>query len=221
MSRCRQCNVEVLDETDRCPLCRSVLEQTFEVENMYPNVRIKTRRLMLLSRIYLFACILVEVVLYSINYYDKYKIGWSIIVGLCLFYGYLLIRFAILGKTGYRLKVAVLAVIAILIMVAIDFLVGYHGWSVNFALPGIVLALDVAIIVLMIANRRNWQSYIMWQLAMLLVCLAMFIMYLFEIITVPYVLVAAFFVTGGLFLGTLIIGDRRARVELKRRFHIR
>lgn len=49
MSRCKQCNIEVLDETERCPLCHSVLEPTIEVENMYPDVKIKTRRMMLLS----------------------------------------------------------------------------------------------------------------------------------------------------------------------------
>ena len=87
MSRCRQCNVEVLDETERCPLCNSVLEQTFEVENMYPDVRIQTRRLTFLSRVYLFGILLLEVILFSINYFDRYKIGWSLIVGLILFYG--------------------------------------------------------------------------------------------------------------------------------------
>ena len=63
MSRCKQCNIEVLDETERCPLCHSVLEPTIEVENMYPDVKIKTRRMMLLSRIYLFVAIVAEAVL--------------------------------------------------------------------------------------------------------------------------------------------------------------
>lgn len=221
MSRCRQCNVEVLDETERCPLCNSVLEQTFEVENMYPDVRIQTRRLTFLSRVYLFGILLLEVILFSINYFDRYKIGWSLIVGLILFYGYLVIRFAILGKTGYRSKIVVLAAIAVLMMIAIDFLVGYHGWSVNYVLPACVIVLDIGIIILMIVNRRNWQSYIMWQILMLFVCVAMLILHLVGIITNPYVMGAAGFVSLFLFLGTLIIGDRRARVELHRRFHIR
>ena len=221
MSRCRQCNVEVLDETERCPLCNSVLEQTFEVENMYPDVRIQIRRLTFLSRVYLFGILLLEVILFSINYFDRYKIGWSLIVGLILFYGYLVIRFAILGKTGYRSKIVVLAAIAVLMMIAIDFLVGYHGWSVNYVLPACVIVLDIGIMILMIVNRRNWQSYIMWQILMLLVCVAMLILYLVGIITNPYVMGGAGFVSLFLFLRTLIIGDRRARVELHRRFHIR
>ena len=41
MSKCRNCNVEISDETERCPLCGSVLEYTGEVENMYPDVRMQ------------------------------------------------------------------------------------------------------------------------------------------------------------------------------------
>ena len=51
MSRCRNCKVEVLDETDRCPLCHSVLDKTVEMENMYPNVWVRSRLMMRISRI--------------------------------------------------------------------------------------------------------------------------------------------------------------------------
>ena len=76
MSRCKQCNIEVLDETERCPLCHSVLEPTIEVENMYPDVKIKTRRMMLLSRIYLFVAIVAEAVLVVVNHYGSDLFLW-------------------------------------------------------------------------------------------------------------------------------------------------
>ena len=79
MSRCKQCNVEILDETERCPLCHSVLEKTVEVENMYPNVRTMTRRLALLSRIYLFVAILVEALLIYLNVLSDSEMFWSAI----------------------------------------------------------------------------------------------------------------------------------------------
>lgn len=221
MSRCIQCNIEILDETERCPLCNSVLEKTIEVENMYPNVRVKARRMMLLSRIYLFLSIVTEVILIGINYSIQSKTWWSLITGLCLFYGYMVIRFAILGKTGYKEKTLVLTIIAILVMVAIDFLIGYHGWSVNYVLPSGILFMDAAILLLMIVNRRNWQSYLMLQIFMILCSLISLIFYLTGIVTDPLLTMIAFAVSLFLFLGTVIIGDRKARVELKRRFHIR
>lgn len=221
MSRCRQCNVEILDETERCPLCDSVLEHTCEVENMYPNAKVQTRKWVRLSRVYLFVAILLEVILFGINYIDKYKIGWSLVVGLILLYGYLIIQLAILGRAGHKLKIVLLSAIAIVMMILIDFLVGYNGWSVNYAFPSCVIILDVGIVVLMLVNRRNWQSYIMWQILMLLVSGGMILLFIFGIITKPHLMGVAVLFSGTLFLGTLILGDRRARVEVYRRFHIK
>lgn len=221
MSRCIQCNLEVLDETERCPLCKSVLEPTIEVENMYPNVRIQARRLMLYSRIYLFVAIVTEALLISINYFMESEIWWSLITGIGLFYGYMVIRFAILGKSGYLYKTIVLAILAILMLVAIDFLIGFNGWSLNYALPIVIVAIDVGILVLMAINRRNWQSYLMMQIFMIICSIIPIVFYFVDIITHPLLAGIAMAASVSLFLGTVIIGDRRARVELKRRFHIR
>lgn len=220
MSRCRQCNIEVLDETERCPLCHSALEHTFAVENMYPNAKVQTRKWVFWSRVYLFSAILIEAVVFGINYFDKYKIGWSLIVGLVLLYGYLVIELAILGQAGHKLKIVILSALAIVMMILADFVIGYHGWSVNYVLPGVVILMDIWIMILMFANRRNWQSYIMWQILMLLVSVMLGIFEWVGIITSPYMASAAILISLFLFLGTVIIGDRRARVELKRRFHI-
>lgn len=221
MSRCKQCNVEILDETERCPLCHSVLEKTVEVENMYPNVRMITRRLALLSRIYLFVVILVEALLIYLNVLSDSEMFWSAIPGLAMLYGYLVLRYAILGKSGYKGKTIVLTLIAILMVVAIDFVVGYRGWSVNYALPSAILLVDVGILILMCINRRNWQSYMMWQIFMILCSVVPLVLYAVGIVTAPILAVLAFAFSAALFLGTLIIGDQRARTELRRRFHVR
>lgn len=221
MSRCKQCNVEILDETERCPLCHSVLEKTVEVENMYPNVRTMTRRLALLSRIYLFVAILVEALLIYLNVLSDSEMFWSAIPGLAMLYGYLVLRYAILGKSGYKGKIIVLTLIAILMVVAIDFVVGYRGWSDNYALPSAILLVDAGILILMCINRRNWQSYMMWQIFMILCSVVPLVLYAVGIVTAPLLALLAFAFSTALFLGTLIIGDRRARTELRRRFHVR
>ena len=177
MSKCRNCNVEISDETERCPLCGSVLEYTGEVENMYPDVRVYTRKMTMISKIYLFCALLVEVLLIYINVVTESQIAWSAITGL--------------------------------------------GWSVNYALPSAIILVDVGIIICMIVNRRNWQSYMMWQIFMILCSIVPVILIFTGIVTAQLFALIAFAFSLFLFLGTLIIGDRRARVELKRRFHVR
>ena len=146
---------------------------------------------------------------------------WSAIPGLAMLYGYLVLRYAILGKSGYKGKIIVLTLIAILIVVAIDFVVGYRGWSVNYALPSAILLVDAGILILMCINRRNWQSYMMWQIFMILCSVVPLVLYAVGIVTAPLFALLAFAFSAALFLGTLIIGDRRARTELRRRFHVR
>ena len=220
MSRCNICNIEILDETEYCPLCKSVLTQTEELENMYPDIRFKQRKLLHILNIYLFCAILAEAILVGINLLTESDIWWSAIAGLGLACVYLFLRFTILGKYNYKTKVFNVAVLGILAAIAIDYIIGYKGWSLDYVLPSVILLVDISILVGMIWNHRNWQSYIMVQLCMILCSFIPPVLYWAELENNPYLAWLPFTASTALFLGTMIIGDRRARNELKRRFHI-
>jgi len=220
MSRCRNCNVEILDETEFCPLCHSVLEQTEELENMYPNARHKTQKLLFISRLYLFCAIVLEFVLVMIDFNSETQVHWSVLVGLGLVYVYTVIRYAVIGKSGYRAKTIVLVLLAVLITVVVDFITGYRGWSVDYVASGGILLMDVTIIALMIVNRRNWQSYMMWQISTVVLSLIPAILYLVGIENNVYMAFLPLVVSVFLFIGTWMLGGRRATQELYRRFHI-
>jgi len=220
MSKCRNCNVEILDETEFCPLCHTVLEQTEELENMYPDARLKTQKLKFATRLFLFCALVVEFILIVIDFNGENQVHWSVLVGLGLLYVYTVLRYAELGKSGYRAKTIVLVLLAVLLTVVVDFITGYRGWSVDYVASGGILLVDVIIIVLMIWNRRNWQSYLMWQIAMILFGVIPAVLYL---VGLEHNFIMAFLpliVSVFLFVGTLMIGGRRAGQELYRRFHI-
>jgi len=220
MSKCRNCNVEILDETEFCPLCHSVLEQTEELENMYPDARMKTQKMKFATRLYLFCALVVEFFLIVIDFNGDNQVHWSVLVGLGLLYVYTVLRYAVLGKSGYRAKTIVLVLLAVLITVVVDFITGYRGWSVDYVASGGILLVDVIIISLMIWNRRNWQSYLMWQIAMILFSLIPAILYLIGLERNFIMAFLPLIVSVFLFIGTLMIGGRRAGQELYRRFHI-
>ena len=56
---------------------------------------------------------------------------------------------------------------------------------------------------------------------MILCSVVPLVLYAVGIVTAPILALLAFAFSTALFLGTLIIGDRRARTELRRRFHVR
>ena len=220
MAKCKNCNIEILDETESCPLCQSILEQNDALENMYPDVLLSQRKLTFFSRIYLFCAILIQSALFVINWFDESEIWWSVITGLAFLYFHVVLHYAILGKKGYKSKVVILSLIAVLSAIAIDLATGYRGWSLDYVFPAGILIMDATILGLMIYNRRNWQSYIMWQIAMVLTSLIPIGLYIAGLEHNEYLAFLPMIASLSLFLGTMIIGDRRARMELKRRFHI-
>lgn len=220
MGKCKNCCVEILDETEYCPLCNSVLEHSGEFENMYPDARVAMKKMIIISRIYLFCGIIVSLVLVLINYLTSSSIWWSAVCALGILFGYLVLRYAIIGKSGYRTKTLVLATIAVLSIIAIDFITGYRGWSVDIGLPAGILVVDILILGSMIFNHRNWQSYIMLQLVTILLSLIPVLLNIIQLERNRYMAFLPLAVSAAIFLGTMIIGGRKAKTELKRRFHI-
>ncbi|MCH5334063.1 MAG: zinc ribbon domain-containing protein [Agathobacter sp.] len=220
MSKCIKCGVTILDDTDQCPLCRHVLKREGDSRNTYPDAIGVTRRFRFVENLVLFLSLLAAAVLIYVNYVTHSEVPWCLVAILILFFGNAVLRLAVIGKTGYMFKTLALWSLALILLFGIDRLTGYHGWSLDYVLPGGIMLIDLAILVLMCTNARNWQSYMMAQLLMILISVIPLILVLTGVIHFPLLTVIAAGISVFLFLGTLIIGDARARTELKRRFHI-
>lgn len=221
MSKCVKCNVVIRDETERCPLCQHVLTKNDEKEaDTYPDAVHATKRFRLLENLFLFVSIVAGCVVILLNQVIYPDISWGLVVILVLIYANAVMRIAVTGRTGYRFKTFGLIILAILLLLGIDYLTGYHKWSLDFVLPAGIIAADVTILVLMLVNHRNWQSYMMVQILMMLLSVVPVVLWGLGEIVFPYLVWVAVAVSVFLFLGTLILGDRKARTELKRRFYI-
>ena len=211
----------ILDRTDRCPLCHHVLEQGEQQgENRYPDAIQVTKSFRFLENLVLFLSIVAVCVVVGLNRMIHPDVPWSLIVALVLVYANTVLKMAVVGRSGYMFKTLMLVAIAVVVLLGIDYLTGYSRWSLGYVLPIGILAMDLMLLILVLVNRRNWQSYMMSQILMILLSVIPVILYLTGVIHFPYLAWAALGASVFLFLGTLILGDQRARTELKRRFHI-
>ena len=120
MSRCRQCNVKILDDAQICPLCKCVVEQEEEMENAYPDIRLRARKLNLAVRIFLFAAILMEALFIYLDWKYDNGIRWSVITGAGFAYLYFVAKFAVLNdNAGYRSKFLALTFLGVLYVILI------------------------------------------------------------------------------------------------------
>lgn len=222
MRECKKCRVEILDDTAVCPLCSSVLEISGEEEQgaRYPDVKSVSKKLSFIVRLYSFLAIVSEAALIVINYMYFHGVWWSAVTGICILYFYITLKYSLQKNRGYQTVIVIQVIGAVLLVIAADYIVGYRGWSVNYVLPGAILLLNGTIVTLMIVNASNWQSYILMQILTVVASVVCMILWRFGVITKPLSALAALAVSLCLLLGTLIFGDRKAKAELKRRFHV-
>lgn len=228
MKKCRNCKVTIIDPVLVCPLCHSVLENNIDeakqkqkmIPRMYPDVKESTKILNFIVKLYTFLAIVVQAVLFIINYLRFSGLWWSAISGIGILYFYITLRYSIQKNSGYQRIILTQIICGVILSIGVDFIIGYHGWSVNFIVPIGILLLDLAIVILMIINTSNWQSYILLQLLTVLLSVVILLLWKVGIIQYPILTVIAAAISIVMFVGTLIFGDRRAKNELKRRFHM-
>ena len=168
----------------------------------------------------LFLSVVITLVSLTVDYMIDGEMGWSLIVLLGMFYANVTMRLAIAGKSGYRFKMISMVVSAIAVLWGIDYLTGNRGWALSIVFPSAIVLVDIGILILMVVNSRNWQSYMMLQIFTILLSIIPLVLIGAGIIKWKYMALIAMGISLFIFLGTLIIGDKRARNELKRRFHV-
>lgn len=224
MNKCRQCNVTISDDTKICPLCQCVVEPLADASHhigVYPDILLKERKIKRAANIVLVVLLGAGAILTLCNTIFFKGFWWCIIPVAAMAYAYVVFRLVLVSQKGYRIKVLIPLILTILLAVLIDVETGFYKWSLNFVLPGGILLTDLIIIILMLTNLRNWQSYIIMLIGMLAACLVPFSLLITGPVTRPLLSVIAFGVTLLLLLGCVIIGEKSAKAELRRRFHIR
>ena len=190
----------------------------------YPPASVDRKKYNFVLRVCTFVAIIIMIALFVINYvtYASYNtIRWSVICNVGILYLLLTLRYSIFnGDEGLNAKIAGQCIGVMGLCVMIDFVIGFHGWSFDYALPGIILLADVGILVLMLVDAGNWQNYILLQLFMLSLSVILVLLAIPKLVTNVLLPMIALLVTLLLFLGTWIVGGRMAKTELKRRFHI-
>ena len=101
-----------------------------------------------------------------------------------------------------------------------DVVLGYQGWSVNYAIPSILLFADIVIVFLIIVNRLNWQSYFMYQIAITCLSFIPVILWAVGLITNPAMTLITVVLSVLILILTILLGDKRVKNELIRRFHL-
>lgn len=221
MKMCKKCQVQILDESGICPLCNAVLTTTEEAgRNTYPQVGLSLSRFHMLYRIYLFISIITVVTSVVVNYMFYHGVLWFFASIAAIIYSWTIIRHAIHSRAHVASKIMVQAIAGSALLVVIDSVTGFYGWSVNYVIPQIAIFANVAILVLMMIYKMDRRNYLLYQMSMALLGFIPMILLLTRVATRPLASIVSIILSSLILLGTIIFGDKTVQSELIRRFHI-
>ncbi len=191
-------------------------------QEMYPDIKLKTRLVQRICRIATYIALLAELLLIVINYYTYPASGvrWSIITGGAILYLLATMWELVNRRKGHIQKIYLQIIGALALILCIDYVLGFSGWSLEFGLPCVILCIDLLIVVCMAVNFSNWQNYLLLQMFAVLLGIVDLVLLLKGIVGLPALVWSALGISAGFWTGTLILGDRKAAEEMKRKFHI-
>ncbi len=231
MYKCPQCNVILYNNTNTCPLCNCVAQEMEEEEVKearakfgenapYPDIHGRHRVMAFILKVVLFLFIVAEAIMVYVNYRTSWDFKWSLITGLALGYTYGFLSYWVRYDTGFAAKVGLQTISTIALLLLVDNYTGQTGWSLEWAIPGMILVGDLIVMVLMLVHRHQWYSYLLLLLLMGLCSIGVLVLYLMGVTHNRIMPVMCIGVTGIYILGALIFGSRAMKQELGRRFHV-
>lgn len=220
MKNCYKCNVLINSNSNRCPLCQSIVESKKDENNIFPKITAKKEINNLVIKIILFATIFSSLLCLMINYLVSKKIGWSLFVvaGIVCFW----ITFIIyLKKKNNIIRLLFAEMIIILIASIIwDKFTGWYFWSITFVLPFLCIAYISALSLLRIFLKNIFQDYIIYIYINCLIGLIPLYFILKNKLTIEWPSIICVIFSVFLILFLAIFNHNQMKNELERRLHI-
>lgn len=220
MNKCKNCDVNIACDSKVCPLCKNQIEGVSVISNTYPKITFSASKYNLILKIYAVLSILGILVSIIVNLLTLKNVLWSLICIAGILYSWSVINHVVSKNYNVASKILVQTLTISLLIIAIDYAIGFSGWSVNFVIPSLTITANVTILILVLVNRMKWRNYVRYQMVMLTLGFIPIILYLLDVEQVMWTALVSAIVSLVILLVTIIFSDRNVKNELKRRIHI-
>lgn len=196
-----------------------VTDRTWD-KGMYPQIAYDPDKWKKLMSLFYAVLMTAAVVVGIVNWLTFSGLWWAGIAIPAILFAALTFRYSIFKHANLGKSVMIETLGLQILLFLTDVVLGYQGWSVNYAIPSILLFADIVIVFLIIVNRLNWQSYFMYQIAITCLSFLPVILWAMGLITNPAMTWITVVLSVLILLLTILFGDKRVKNELIRRFHL-
>lgn len=219
MRICKSCKVRIENPLPECPLCGARTEDLGgEVNRDYPDPR-AGRPPERLRQAVLFAAFAGTLICVLINVLTSLQVLWSVVAGAGIWYLYFSTRFLLRQRKNYGAFTVLQVFLACMLVLAADYALGGEGWSLDYAVPFVIMSGGIALLAVGIVKPTRYREYMIHLLIIAFFGLVPIVLILFQWTHVPWTSAVCVCYSILSVLWMLIFSRRKLKSELKSRLH--
>lgn len=187
---------------------------------LYPNVG-DTKKNNLAIKIMLGISVIVALACVIVNLCTSTRYLWSLIVVAGIIYSWITVIYAVQRNINIASNVMIQSVLISVLVLCIDFIIGYTGWAINLAIPIIIMVANVTALVLTCVSIHRYYKYAIYQLIIFILSLIPMVIFISSknIIVKPIFTIIASLIALFAFIMSLTLCGKSIVEELDRRLH--
>ena len=164
--------------------------------------------------------IIIGVLLIIINKFILPEIHWAECFDIGIIYVWFTVKYALSKNVNIASNLFIQMIILSVISVFIDIRIGFQGWSINLAIPIIIIITNIAMGALAIMSYNNYMRYAYFELLIVFFSFLPMLIVNENIIYDKDFTITATTISGINFLISLLFHFKDLKSEIIRRLHI-
>lgn len=134
---------------------------------IYPQ-KLSSKKGQKILNIFLICSFLIAIILVIINKFTTPKIHWAGLANCGIIYIWITVLYSIKRGTNIAAHVLLQTIAISLAMLYIDYRIGFQRWSINIAVPIILIVANITMLILTIVSYKRYIKYAICQLVIVI-----------------------------------------------------
>ena len=186
---------------------------------LYPQ-KINAKKTDLIIKIAIVISFIAGVLLVVINRFTTPDIKWAGYCNAGIIYVWITVLYALNKNVNIANHLFIQMVALSTLCVYIDYRLGFEAWSINLAIPIIVIIINIIMLILSITSYNNYIRYAFFQVIIVLTSLVPIFLVYENIVNDKTLSIVASSISGVNLLLSLIFHAKDIKAELTRKFHM-
>ncbi len=186
---------------------------------IYPK-KLSSKKGDLIFKIFLISSFVLGILLFIINKLTTPDIPWATLTNAGIIYIWITVFYSIKKNTNIAGHVLIQAIAISLLTIFIDYKLGFEKWSINIAIPIIIIIANITMLILTIVSYKKYIKYAIYQLIIVLFSMIPVILIGENILENKVLSIVASSISISNLILTLILSAKDVKEAVIRKFHI-